>query len=150
MIVIWGLIGYQIFSAIEAPDRPIQLAATTTVLAADDMELEKYNLLLSYTDPFNLSNSREYSVEENNQSGLVIQRNDKPITASAAQETTWPSITYGGMVKSSNAKQVGLLIINGKSYLIKKGEEYQGVKVLMYNEDEVKLRFSKAEKTIKK
>ena len=63
---------------------------------------------------------------------------------------TWPQIEYGGMVKSSNQREVGLLSINGRKYLVQKGGQYLGIEVLNYSEKEIQLLYSSEEKVIKK
>ncbi len=57
---------------------------------------------------------------------------------------------YGGKVKSSNNKQVGLLMIMGKRFLVKRGQEVEGIKVKEYSDESISLEYKNEIKTFSK
>jgi hypothetical protein len=150
MVLIWGLIIRQVLTAI-SPEEPTTAVLGKPLKVPDqEVEREHFDLLLSYKDPFQTSRVSKYATGTESGETFLGAQAVKNNQENKKETIAWPQLRYGGMVKSSSPKEVGLLVINGKSYLIKKGGEYAGVKVLNYNGEEAVLRFSGEEKTVQK
>ena len=55
------------------------------------------------------------------------------------------------MIKNNNSdRRVGIATVNGKEYLVKQGDEIQGIKFLAIGKQELKVSFQKEKKTITK
>ena len=148
MITIWGGIGYQIYTANETPVAGgIQQFKVKKKLVQEN-DTSSYALLLNYNDPFKTSTRKKII---NTQSTASTRAKTNRNAGKKINEiVNWPALRYGGTVESSNQKKVGLLTINGKSYLVQRGDQIQNVTVLKYDQDEIKLSYSNQEKTIRK
>ena len=147
LIAIWGLIAYKIFAVVDTPEVTTPSSSLKTIKLNSKADTLDFELFLSYADPFKISNNRTRitkAIPALNKT-VIIPRKKESI-----ETLEWPSINYGGMVKSSNQRQVALLTVNGKEYIVNKMEEIEGVKILNYTIDEIKVKFSGEEKTIKK
>ena len=150
MIAVWGGIAYQVIGGLSSDEM-----VTTNQIVIDEkvntvVDSFKYELNLNYKDPFAVSTiaKRNTSVSvKNNQKRPLA---NKKVKQEPVNKKAWPTIRYGGLVKSSNNKKVALLTISGSNFLAKEGELLKEILVKKYTEDFIVVEFDKEEKTIKK
>ena len=130
--MIWGYLFYQIFDALYAdtPTMPV-INNTTAFPPAKEQQGFEFELLPLEEDPFLGS----------------IYKKDKasspvPKTSSNNSTTPWPVIVFHGLVSDGKQKQnVYVISINSVQYLLKKGQESNGVTLVGGNSDAVFLKF---------
>lgn len=151
MVIVWGGIAYQIVGGLDGDDTDFQTPDFDQPIQHVQKDSFQYELSLAYDDPF--QSSRRRGISRNT---TVVRESGVPRTNNLNGRKKkpniiqWPQIKYGGIVKSSNQKKVGLLSINGSSYLAKEGDIFQEVLVKKYTEEEMVLKYNGEEKTIKK
>ena len=150
MTGIWGGIFYKFFSTVEDPkdNRPIVTISKEDANLAP--ERDTFTLRLDFEDPFNITKSN-YSKSTVSSPSIVrtsVKRNIKKVKQTKA--SNWPELKYGGRVKSSNEKEIGLLMINNKEYIVNKGGIFVSLSVMGLNEDEIRLKYLNETRVIKK
>lgn len=150
MIVVWGGIAYQIMNGM-SPEENIQNVQTITIAEpVKEKEITRYKLSLKYEDPFHVSKPLSHSMRVADapiNTSLVNRKPSPPVQEKTIQ---WPFVKYGGKVKSSNNKQVGLLTIAGRSFLVKKGQVVKEVTVIDYSEESIVVEYMNEQKVISK
>lgn len=109
-------------------------------------ELDTFSLLANYVDPF-LEGRMERTEMRSANPTLVTQTpasNTKTIA-------TWPSIQYMGKIRASAKEEyTAFLKVNGKDFLMEKGEENEQIKLLRVFSDSIYVSMGKEKKTIYK
>jgi hypothetical protein len=150
-ICLWGFIGYKFYSAFgdSEADIPIENAIATLKVNEDTTT---YQLSLNYPDPF-LKEEPKVRHEQNN----LNSTNNKPLTnihpKFTATVTPTPSkeIKYLGLIQNkSSGAATALISINGKSYIIKKGEMIEGVNFESITDQIIIAKIGKEKLTINK
>ena len=150
MTGIWGIIFYKFFSTVEKPinNRPIvTMSKEDTNLT---LERDTFTLRLDFEDPFNVtkSNYLKSTVSDPSIVRAKVKRKIKKVNETKA--SNWPELKYGGRIKSSNEKEIGLLMINNKEYIVNKGGIFESLSVMGLNEDEIRLKYLNETRVIKK
>lgn len=137
VLLVWGLVAYRFWDissekSVGAPKK------TNSLQKPLEQAKEKPRLLLNYSDPF--LNVRKKKKQQN--------------LASAAPSLTpkqllWPSVQYKGMIQNKR-KQIALLNINGKEYMLQKGEAQLGLRCLDIQKDKIVLLFGKEKRVLEK
>ena len=150
MLVVWGGIAYQIMNGM-SPDEVLQnISQKTLIKPVVEKETVRYELALDYEDPFRVSSSLKNLNRSINSTVNSTIPNRKSTPLVEKKEIQWPFIKYGGKVKSSNNKEVGLLTIAGRSFLVKKGQTVKKVTVKDYSEENISLEYMNEQKVISK
>ncbi len=149
VLVVWGLIVYKLFFKTTSP------ATVDPVITYEETEAATHLpdtliLVANYRDPF-LGKAPKKKTVTQPVNGSANRKNNTKKQVVAKQETPWPKIKYGGMVKNQNSEKVVALVqINGTDRLMTEGEVYAKVLVKTIGKDEVVVKFGKEEKRVGK
>jgi Tfp pilus assembly protein PilP len=151
MLIVWGGIATQIaggFYEDESIAMPSVINNKNPIIQKDTF---KYSLSLDYQDPFKVSKDKRFNPEikrENQRASNTARK--RATTLKSETAATWPQMKYGGTIKSSNNKVVGLLTISGSSYLVKAGHVLNEISVLQFSENDITVKYNNETKTILK
>lgn len=146
VLLLWGIIFYMIFSAVNPSyDQQVQPRDLSINVSSENPLSDTFSIIANYRDPF---------------LGKVFS-SEKPVVRDASINSTpvkpivipksWPSISYGGMMKIiKSSKQVALIYINGGSKMMKTGEIKEEVELLKIYNDSVEVMFHKEKRVVKK
>ncbi|WP_321515383.1 hypothetical protein [Marinifilum fragile] len=138
VIVLWGYIGYKIYTQIITPVQEIAEPQFKSIDFRSKSEKEVFDLDLKYSDPFLKQVAGSKEKKEKNE-------------ASKSKKRTWmwPQIVYKGCIEN-HKKTVGLLRFDNREYLVQKGmlvKEFQVKSVskdsLVMEREGERRRFSK-------
>jgi type II secretory pathway component PulC len=149
-IFIWCYLGYSIYSGLQEDDLP-EISNNRSTIKLDELkDSVAYKLSLNYKDPFlrEGEKSRVYSSNgsgNNNPDHNPVPKNipvKTPSVAAIAKPQT--EIKYLGLVKNNTTgNSTALLTINGKSYLVKKGDVVEGISIKNISNESVELKEGK-------
>ncbi|WP_396146022.1 hypothetical protein [Flavobacterium sp.] len=123
VLLIWGAVLYQFFT-FTSDDEQLIPNAEIGIKPFNIKDKDTFNISISKRDPFLGSIS---SSENSNKVKKAITTHKAP---KIKEEIQWPEVSYKGIVSDNKEKvKVYMLIINGKTYLMKKGEQQEGVKL---------------------
>lgn len=147
--IIWGLVIYRIFAALNS--QPEILPYTNIPEFKEDTftVTDTFTLVADYPDPF-LKNLRYRKASVTKKTKSTVK---KKITKKPAENKNviWPKIQYQGLVQRKNNEQrVGLILINGKTYLVKNSKVVEKIKIIHLYNDSVSLELGNSFKTIRK
>lgn len=116
VLFIWGMVLYQFFSY-SNDDELIEVSSVNLHLKPLSFkERDTFSIDVAYRDPFL---GKMYKANASN--GIKKSTIKKPIKTE--QPLLWPTIVYKGIVSDSKDKtRVFMLIINGQTFLMKKGD----------------------------
>ena len=144
-IVIWVFIMYRVFSVITDENSPLLVKNNKEITPKQtELQQESFNLLLNYPDPFltNKSSSKRKNGQKNKSIKYKLPQKKKAIK--------WPKISYlGALQNNTSGIYSANLVIDGKSVILSKGNERNGVKLVNVCYDSVLLTFEKHTKSIK-
>jgi len=147
VILVWGFVFYKLFVSFFTTPNYAKPEARQSV-SIDEIKKDTFEIVADYRDPFLGKKAKHRHSNSNNKVSNVTKQLTK---VEKKTEQPWPSITYKGMIKNNNSdRRVGIATINGKEYLVKKGDEIQGVKLLSIGKVELKVSFQKEKKIITK
>lgn len=143
-LLIWGLIGYKIYTGLTNNDEVViddnGFIPTATVRKTSDT----FSLFNNYADPFLrsihlLKTNASISSKSSNQ---ISTKNNIPVKTSTANTSNdWPNVQFSGTIKNqTNAVTLLLITVNNKTYTVKQGESVEGLKVLSFSGSEVVLQ----------
>ncbi|WP_298140159.1 hypothetical protein [Flavobacterium sp.] len=123
VLLIWGAVLYQFFSFTNNDELQIP-NAEVGIKPFNIKDKDTFSITTSIRDPFLGSIS---TAEKSNKVKKVAYTNK---SVQIKEELIWPEVSYKGIVSDNKEKiKVYMLIINGKTYLMKKGETQEGVKL---------------------
>lgn len=138
VIVIWGLIGYQIYNRLNPSTPELETLAIENKFQRQEIsEQSFYKLKEMYRDPFLGKFPKKKS---------TIRKINQQKTKSTIP---FPSVVYNGVIEGNNSKSY-ILTVKGKQQIIKKGEMFQGVKLIKATKEEATVKFQNETKTIVK
>lgn len=148
-LLLWGYIGYYIYNFFhsEVVELPIELPVNLSKKKVEDSV--NYVLALNYADPF----LKEEPKPKNNSGAKAINQpiHSNPVVQKIREAPKTLDIKYMGLIENKTTGIVtGLISINGRSFLIKKGEIVEGVLVKSLMQDKLELRVGKDNLTISK
>jgi hypothetical protein len=141
VLIIWGIIGYKILSAINPDEEEIVTNNTISQFVPKEIkEVEKFTIQANYRDPFlgKLYTKNITKKPKNN-----LKKDTKP-------PVVFPHVTYNGMIapKEPNRPTLFLITINGKQQFMSFGKQIEDVKLLKGNDKEIIVSFKSLKKTI--
>lgn len=147
---VWGVIFYRIYMGIndDEPLMPIATATKVSYFKMVDHQHDKVSMDLNYRDPFSLSSS--YDISE--RTSLVTMPVSASPTKPVAQrpKVNWAGIQYTGYVHNAASKQKMVIItINGNTATLAEGQSAQGLKLLKYYGDSIRVNYQGETKNIK-
>lgn len=149
-VLIWAAIAYNIISGLKQKDNFSDIQYLPDLNAKTDTLRETYTLLADYSDPFRVGRrsapavQKKIEVKPDRQSN----RNQRPDRQNQPR-VYWPMVVYNGLIINEQ-KQVALLQIDSKKFLMTEGEERSRVKLLRMFSDSVMLEFGGEKKTLTK
>ncbi|TCK65003.1 hypothetical protein DFQ05_2215 [Winogradskyella wandonensis] len=138
MLITWGYLGYEVSKGIN-PDLP-EIPSATNIADFNPKPIAKtetFTISDIERDPF--LGTLEKKVEHNSAPKKKAITPTKPINT--------PKVNFSGIVKNGK-DQVFILTINGKQYLIRKGETVNDVKLVSGSSKQVVIRFNNTNTTI--
>lgn len=131
-LFIWGFIAYKIYSALNEDD-DIAIPESATVKPKPRLnDTLKYVLQLNYNDPFLKDAPAQKKLITNSRNSTTpVAATNKPVkNIPETQVKEVKDIKYLGLVQSTGTgNSTALIAINGKSYIVKKGETIEGYKI---------------------
>ncbi len=137
VLVIWGILLYQFIDIIN-PDAvvPAQLSKSPFITPTIKKK-DTFSLIPLKSDPFL---GTIY-----NKDRVVTKRASKP-----KSETPWPTIGFFGIVADKKAaSSVYIVSVNGKQYLLKKGDTIQKIKVVKGTKESIHIKHAGKTKEFK-
>jgi len=139
VLLVWGILGYRIFSTIKPTINTQQTTAITTQFKATALqENTQFTINTNYRDPFLGKLPKKQVIKSKKAQKTIIKKPKVP----------FPSITYKGLVSGKkNKSQVFLITINGQQYFFKKNTSHSLVKLIRGTTKEVTLIFQGQQQT---
>lgn len=132
VLLIWGLLGYRIFSAVQPIDTSTNLKLSENAYQPTSFkETETFTIKVDYRDPFLGAT-------------LNTQKSTAKRSVKTAQEPTqpFPQIVYKGVVSGQgNKEQVFIISIDGKQFFFKKNQTFNGVQLRNGSVKSITLKF---------
>lgn len=121
VLLIWGLVLYQFFSfTATAPE--VNQSHNFTLKPIVLKKKDTFSIAVNERDPF----LGKIITAGNKPSGPVVKK-AAPLPK-IKEELVWPAIQYKGIVSDTKDKvKVYMVLINGKTHLMKKGEKEQDI-----------------------
>ncbi|GGH22142.1 hypothetical protein [Mucilaginibacter phyllosphaerae] len=140
VFLIWGLIFCKVIAAAWGDDDTAPApAARRPEKVYDDFAVKKdtTKLALNYRDPFQLSAS--HAIDTTRRLPVIkVKVTSRPVPA----RTDWSFIKYSGYIANpATRKIISILVINGRSAMLREGETAENVKLLKNMRDSVKISF---------
>lgn len=136
VFIIWGLLIWRIVGAFSEevyslPQAPVNPSTPQNVILKDT-----FSLLEVERDPFlNIPYKKQEPI--------------KKTTVAKPQEIEWPSISYLGLVTETGVSSgIHIIKINEQQFLLKPGNEAEGVKLLRTNGNTISLAYRGSRKNI--
>ena len=137
VLIIWGIIGYQIYMRIHPPTPELKTESIQTHF--QEQKTDKYTfytLNKAYRDPFLGGFPKKKTVRKK----TIISK--KPTT-------TFPDVQYNGSVEGNKEKSY-ILTVNGIQDIVKIQQVLQGVQLIKANKNEISVKFENKIKKIMK
>lgn len=148
VVALWGIIFYRVYLAMDEKDKisivspPKKLAFFTAVNHIND----SVHLNLNYRDPFSVANNMPPVEKEHLLPTKIAVQNmpaPKPLI-------NWQAISYAGYISNANSKQKLVIVLkDGKEFMLGEGQSLNGIKLLKYAGDSIKVQYQGQSKYIK-
>jgi hypothetical protein len=155
-IFIWCYLGYSIYSGLKEDDLP-EISNNSSVIKLGELkDSVAYKLSLNYKDPFLREGEKSRVYSSNGSGNNNNNSNATPKTIPVKLPTVavvkpLTDIKYLGLVKNNTTgNSTALVSINGKSYLVKKGDTVEGITIKNISNESVELKEGKKSLLIKK
>jgi len=135
VFVIWGLIAFKIYSALNQEDL-VSTESAPQAISFNPISVQdtiSYVLQLNYRDPFL---GKPFVKKQ-------LQPKKLSIKKSVNQPIVFPDIHYNGLIapKTKGTAPIYMIVINGKQYLFSKNETKEAVKLLRGNSHQIEIQF---------
>ena len=145
-IVIWVYLGYSIYDGLKQDDVPLTESGYEGFKKEAYDGNSVYTLSLNYSDPFLKTKKAPKVYQGNNSSeninNTVKNYTIKPTVPTVAKPAT--EVKYLGLVKNNATGAVSAIVsINGKSFVVKKGETAEGVFIKDISADLIEIKEGK-------
>ena len=142
---IWGYIGWKIYDGMQGDDAAALPALAAPAAGGTRMVPDTFQLVANYRDPF-LGKVEAPRTNISNSNAPKAPQLPKP----PAPTASWPSITYGGMIKKKEGPPFALLTVAGSDYLVKAGEKAGDVQVISISRDSIFVAWGKEKRGVRK
>ena len=153
VLTIWSTVFYRIYKAI-APEDTTFLPTTSYNLAVEKKsKQDTFTLLANYRDPF-LGQRSTYPKRSRSLSPspppkrIINTPPPKPVATKPPKKrkpVKFPKVHYKGFVKNHGVTKA-LVNVNGKSQNLKRGQEFENVRISRITEDSIQVMFQGAGK----
>lgn len=149
VLAIWGSFAYRFFfpgGEVVIPDE----FSENGVHAGDlNLDREVADLNLDYRDPFLGASARPVHKTESSVNGATTLTTTAPKPATDPLVFEWPSLQYQGMVKNRETEDGRVVLrVNGKSYLVSKGDSISELVLVEYWKDSALVALADERKVI--
>lgn len=121
VLLVWGAVIYQFFSFTDNESRD-SISPNVAIKPFLIKPRDTSEIIINNRDPFLgkiTDNSTIPKIKKKISKAVIIK-----------EEVNWPQVQYKGIVSDNKEKiKVYMIIINGKTHLMKKGDEEDGVKL---------------------
>jgi hypothetical protein len=157
VVLIWGWIMYSVFDFVGSPEIMTVKKKSLVSVIKENSVLSTYDLLLNYKDPFlkkessaSLSSSKNMNYSA--ASVLPILAIKKPVNLNVVvKEESIPLVCYLGRIQNEKLKKpVAILLINSNEYMMKEGEENEGIFLKHILNDSLEIMFEKKVRYVRK
>lgn len=148
VVALWGIIFYRIFMAMgEKEETVLQVVKKkATYFKMVNHLNDAVDLTFNYRDPF--SSAQEIGPIETAPALDKIPSNILPIAPKP--QVNWQAIAYKGYINNMNSKQkLAIMIVNGQEFMLAEGQSQNGVKLLKYAGDSIKVQYQSETKYIR-
>ena len=133
VLLIWGAVLYQFFlfsDHVEMTETPQKYTVNRIIIRKKDT----VTLNVNYRDPFL---GKMY-----NTVAKKPVKNKKKAIEKKAEPLLWPTIIYKGIVSDAkDSKSIFMLIINGRTFLMKKGDIESEIRLLGGNTESIEVKY---------
>ena len=144
VVIIWGRIIVHYFGFFQQSENSNLIEKEVSISQPFRDSIQEYELKLMYQDPFFGQKQPVTPVKSARKKKLPTQ-NPQPLS------THLPEVEYKGLIKNNQSKEkTGLLVIEGKSYLIKENFIYEELNVLKFEENTCQYKFNNKIYTVTK
>jgi len=146
-ILIWGFVLYKVYSYFKEDDMPFEVKTSLSKVELQTEDSSEYILSLNYEDPFLKAESEKVVHKQITPSTPIKPlKNSKPVQPEAKME-----IKYLGVISNQSSGIVtALVLVNGKSVIMKKGDIIEGVKLEALNSQCLTVKIGKEKLVIQK
>jgi len=156
-IFIWCYLGYSIYSGLKEDDLP-EISNNRSTIKLDELkDSVAYKLSLNYKDPFLREGEKNKVYSSNGSGNSTTDHNSNskniPVKTPSVAAIVKPQteIKYLGLVKNNTTgNSTALLSINGKSYLVKKGDLVDGISIKNISNESIELKDGKKSRVVNK
>ena len=128
----------------EEPRVQVARKKTTYFKMANHLN-DKVGLVFNYPDPFSSN-----SIETTEETATMINKVVTPIPLAPKPQVNWQAIVYTGYINNMSSKQkLAMMVLNGKEFMLAEGQSLNGVKLLKYAGDSIKLQYQNETKYIR-
>lgn len=146
--LLWGTIVYKVLLSKE--NAPVLTEILESRKSNSTYILDTFSLNLNYSDPFAINNG----IRENVISKNIItppKTNSKQHIQLTKPVVNWPEIIYFGNIRNQKTKKERFILkINNYDKAMAVGDSFQGVKLISFSGDSIKISFEKHIKYLKK
>lgn len=139
VLAIWGIIGYKIVATVN-PDTnaPVQDNFNVAFNPKTNTEIDTFSVKTANRDPF--------------LGTLLVKKTPiKKTKKVTVKKNEWVPVVYNGIVSNKNTtNKVYVVSINNKQYLMKLGQEFNGIKLIKGNNTEITVSYKGERKTVLK
>lgn len=137
VLAIWGVIGYRIFSAVNP---------STPEISQQHLDISFRPQTYHKVDTFSIS-----TVNRDPFLGTLIVEKKKIPKKTRGKTIEWKPINYHGTISKKDANpNIFIVSIDGKQYLMKKGQVFNDVKLVKGNSNQITVSFQGIRKTIER
>ena len=148
-IIIWGVIMYKVYNQFSKKGEITNRERTYNQKSKEAVVKDSFKIMANYNNPFvEVIGNELMSAEENDR-----QMNEEKINDMIEPpRIEWPAIKFFGSVINRKKPDIKLNLVNiaNNDYLMKKGDDIKGVKLIMAFKDSVILTYKKEIKTFTK
>ena len=145
VVLIWGVLIYQFFNFSNEEVIP-DSNAVFEVKSYQFIKPDTISINTNYRDPFL---GKMYSKPAVSSKKVYIKKNVVPSENNLKPEIIQPSIVYKGIVSDTKDNyQVFMVLIDNKTYLMKKGQTENGLQLLSGNRTSIKIKYNKKTEVI--
>jgi hypothetical protein len=145
VVLLWGLILFKVYAAVSDEEIAIEPIKTqkSNYFNLVNHENDSIVMELNYRDPF---------MESNNEPVVDVQTTiviPQPATTIKKKVINWAEITYKGYITNpASKKKIAIVFINGKETMLTEGQTVNGLKLLRYLGDSIKVNYQNETKFI--
>ena len=146
VLLIWGILGYQLFSFFGNEEEPTENDLTFQVQNTTYKAPDSVKIVVDYRDPFSGKLS-----DGNNSNKLKTSnlRRSKTETVLTNKEENKPIIIYRGLVSDTKEKnKVFMFSVDNKTYLLEKGQTENDIKVISGDTKQITLLINKKKEVV--